>query len=440
MQAETVREAYEKVYSPESFMRFYRALADELHLLAHASRAIPISPVPLVLDARFEPVFSGLAGALWEAISDIRYRTLCADGIPRRLLPPDAGDPEPIPFDPKNSIGCIDLHLEGDQPRMIEFMVLPPGMSGIYPGMLARYADYLRGQIPGYDAPCFHAGWDRARCEEVLERQILGSGEVRRVAIIDWERHGQITYGECRYTVERLGETSGTAGLIADPREVAWDGRCIRVRDLPVDRILNRLTLLDWTRHAEEIPDYTRLLWKAPGSFVHHPYLWYLGDKNSLALLSDPEVRSSLDLAEPNRRLLSAVIPPTFRLTRFRGPGGGWDLDRLTAEVGQPSEIVLKPVSSHASKGILFGPVDMPTKKRLEATLASIDAAEYVAMRLVPAPPVHVPRGDGRVETWKCDLRIFVLNGEYVFPGGRVYLGDYTNQVPCRTFAPLFFA
>jgi hypothetical protein len=27
-----------------------------------------------------------------------------------------------------------------------------------------------------------------------------------------------------------------------------------------------------------------------------------------------------------------------------------------------------------------------------------------------------------------------------VFPGGRVYFGDYTNQVPCRGFAPLFFA
>jgi len=119
MHAGMIHEAYAKVYSPHDFMDFYHALAEEFFLLAHPSRAIPISPVPLVLDARYEKMFARLASALWETISDVRYRTLSAESIPRQLRPPDREDPEPIAFDPGNNIGCIDLHLDGGGLHMI---------------------------------------------------------------------------------------------------------------------------------------------------------------------------------------------------------------------------------------------------------------------------------------------------------------------------------
>jgi hypothetical protein len=441
MDAGYLREAYTKNYSPEAFMRFYQALAEEFFLLAHPARAIPISPVPLVLDARFQERFHQIVSVLWETIADPRYRKLSAENIPRRLTHPGPEGPEPIAFDPHSNIGCIDLHLAGDGLRMIEFMVLPPGMSSIYPGMLARYGDYLEECVPGYRASCFSPGWDRARCEDALLEHTLGGTEPDRVAIIDWEPENQITYGEFQYTLHRLREKRGITGLTADPREVEWDGSGITVRGRPVDRILNRLTLLDWSLHHREIPGYTRLLWEAPHCFAYHPYLWYLGDKHSLTLLADPEVLNALDIDEESRKNLEHWIPPTFRLSLFRRPdGSGWDTDRMVERVGPPDETVLKPVSSHASKGILFGPVDLPTVESLENALRDITPEEYVAMKLIPPPEISVPRGQGRVETWKCDLRIFVLNGQYVFPGGRVYLGDYTNQVPCRTFAPLFFA
>ena len=43
--------------------------------------------------------------------------------------------------------------------------------------------------------------------------------------------------------------------------------------------------------------------------------------------------------------------------------------------------------------------------------------------------------GGGRQDSLRAPAGV-----DYVFPGGRVYFGDYTNQVPCRGFAPLFFA
>jgi uncharacterized circularly permuted ATP-grasp superfamily protein len=115
-------------------------------------------------------------------------------------------------------------------------------------------------------------------------------------------------------------------------------------------------------------------------------------------------------------------------------------VERLLEFFGSPSEIVFKPVSSHGSKGIVFGPVDTPTRATLEEALQRIDPNDYVAMEYVSVPQTLVPRGEGRREQWRFDIRIFVLDSQYVFPGGRVYFGDYTNQVPCRGFAPLFFA
>jgi hypothetical protein len=314
-------------------------------------------------------------------------------------------------------------------------------MSGIYPGLLSRYGEYLQDRVPGYEVSCFSEGWDRARCEDAFIENLLADTEPERVAIIDWEPETQITYGEFLYTLHLLKQRRDVPGLIADPREVETEGSRIRVRGERVDRILNRLTLLDWNNRCREIPAYTRLLWEAPDCFVYHPYLWYLGDKNSLVLLTDPDTLGSLNVSEGSRALLRETIPPTFPLSLFRSPdGSGWDTDRLCQRMGAPSGTVLKPVSSHASKGILFGPTDLATREKLDRALREIEPEAYVAMKLVPPPEIIVPRGHGRLETWKYDLRIFVLNGQYVFPGGRVYLGDYTNQVPCRAFAPLFFA
>jgi hypothetical protein len=434
-------EAYLDVYSPAVFMEFYASLEEEFFLRANPSRPIPFSQVPIILDPSFEPLFAQLISLLWTTLSNPVYRELSAENIPEPLLPPSEGKSSPIHFDPDQSIGCIDLHLDGRAPRMIEFMVLPPGCVGVYPGMLDRYGAYLRRLLPDRRASCFREGWDRERCEEEMLEQIVGQAEPERVAIIDWEPQSQVTYGEFCYTLDMLWKRRGIPGVIADPREITAKQGRVLVKDDPVDRILNRLTLLDWGAHHQEIEPYTRLLWESPEVFAYHPYLWYLGDKTSLTLLSDPSTLRSMGLSDAHAQLLTDLVPQTRPLSSFCPEGdAAVDLNLLLDSFGSPSNIVFKPLSSHGSKGIIFGPIDTPTRRSLEEALRAIDPNEYAAMEYVPTPEIVVPRGGGQRETWHFDLRIFVLNGRYVFPGGRVYFGDYTNQVPCRGFAPLFFA
>ena len=440
MSTSSFYDAYLDVYSPEIFMEFYASLEEEFCLRANPSRPIPFSQVPLVLDPDFEPRFIELISLLWTTLGNRVYQELSAENIPEPLRPPSEGASPRIPFDPDHSIGCIDLHLARGALRVIEFMVLPPGCVAVYPGMLDRYGAYLRRLLPDRKPVCFREGWGRESCEETMLEQIIGRAEPERVAIIDWEPQSQVTYGEFCYTLDMLWKRRGIPGVIADPRELRTKEGKLHVKGAPVDRVLNRLTLVDWGAHHREIEPYTRLLWESPEIFAYHPYLWYLGDKASLTLLSDPATLSSMGCSPSHTEQLTALIPRTRPLSSFCRQGDtAVDLRRLLEFFGSPSSIVFKPLSSHGSKGIIFGPVDTPTERSLEEALQRIDPSEYAAMEYVPTPEIVVPRGGGERETWHFDLRIFVLNGRYVFPGGRIYFGDYTNQVPCRGFAPLFF-
>lgn len=442
-EASRLAEAYLDRYDPDGFLRFYDALSEEFHLKANPERVIPISPVPLFLDRRWEEKFAGLVRLLWKILCAEPYRRLSAQRVPRALSGPFSGcGAGTLPFEASSSIGCLDLHLEGPEPRLIEFMVLPPGMVGIYPGLLERYGERLARLVPGCRIRAFREGQDRRSCEALMAAHILkGTGRVcRRFAIVDWEPKRQITYGEFLYTADRVRSMCGLEAVIADPREIVWRNGEVLVQGTPVDRILNRLTLVDWLDRLDVLTDYTRILREAPAFFVHHPHLWYLGDKASLVMLSDDATLETLGLEQEELEALRSLVPPTVYLADFVHSGSdGLDVERLFNRLGPPAGIVLKPLSSHASKGVLYGPVDTPTADEFRRVLARIDPAQYVAMKLVAPPEIAVPRAGGDRETWKWDVRVFVLDGRFLFAGGRVYLGAFTNQTPCRAFAPLFF-
>ena len=155
MKTPSLYDAYLEAYSPDRFMEFYASLEEELFLRANPVRPIPFSQVPIILVPSFESLFVDATSLLWTALNNPIYRELSAENIPEPLRPPSRCRPQPIPFDPAHNIGCIDLHLVNGELRMIEFMVLPPGCVGVYPGMLDRYVSYLRRLLPDSKPACF---------------------------------------------------------------------------------------------------------------------------------------------------------------------------------------------------------------------------------------------------------------------------------------------
>ena len=110
--------------------------------------------------------------------------------------------------------------------------------------------------------------------------QIVGEGEPERVAIIDWEPKSQVTYGEFCYTLDMLWRRRRHPGRDRRSARIQDAGRQNPGEGHAVDRILNRLTLLDWgARHDETRALHPHLV-GIPGDLAYHPYLWSLGTKS----------------------------------------------------------------------------------------------------------------------------------------------------------------
>ena len=204
MKPPSLYDAYLDAYSPDRFMAFYASLEEELFLRANPARPIPFSQVPIMLDPSFEALFIESTSLLWTTLSNPIYRELSAENIPALLRPPSRGTPHRFPFDPAHNIGCIDLHLVNGELRMIEFMVLPPGCVGVYPGMLDRYGSYLRKLLPDGKPFCFpRDGTGNAARRSCSSRSLvrpIPSGSLSSIGI----PQSQVTYGEFCYTLDML--------------------------------------------------------------------------------------------------------------------------------------------------------------------------------------------------------------------------------------------
>jgi len=436
---------YIERFRPDRFHLFLQRLAEEFCLMAQPRRPIPVARAPVLLPRDCLEHCKKAARLLWGVLGNEAYQRRAAAHIPRQIAP-EGRRPNRIALDPGCTIGCLDFHLQGDRLKLIEMMALPPGMVGIFPGLLARYREFLEETLGSgtVDPIVFMEGWDRHRAEQRLLEHIAGKGKVDAVAIVDWEPHSQITYGEFLYSKRLIeGGGQGPRCVVADPREVALKGGRPWVGGLPVDRILNRVTMADWLLHIEEIGEYGRLLFECPEVFVYDPYLWFLADKRALVLLSDPEtLSSSMGLDLQTAAEITELVPLARMLDDFYDARtGSFDLETLGGCFGSAADIVVKPVSSHASKGILYGPCHCATEAALAERIGRMrpGPGDYIVMKRIPPPEMPYPTGRGEAEPWKFDIRIYIMDGEMVWAGGRIYLGEYTNQLPCRYFAPLFF-
>ncbi len=430
-------------FSPERCYTFLSSLATELHLLAIPSRPIPVARIPVLLEKTCVPQLVKAAQLIWRVLHNHAFQTHAAAHVPVHLLPPGVANVHHIPFDPCCNIGCIDFHIEAGSLKVIELMALPPGMVGIYPGLVARYAEFLNEYVDqGCTVVDFMEGWSRSRCEQLLVDHIVGKGASEVVAIVDWEPETQVTYGEFLYTKELVERSRpGIRCVIADPREVSVKDARPWIRGLPVGRILNRLTMVDWVAHAEEIREFSRLLWDCPSVFVYDPYRWFLADKHTLVVLSDKEALLEMGYDTVAIEEITALVPVTRMLKAFVDVRTRRvHMEKIRRYFGTPHDIVLKPVASHASKGIIYGPRAFSSDDVFIRKVLSIPAEEYVIMKRVSTPEMLYPTGEGTAELWKYDVRVFILDDTVAFVGGRIYVGDYTNQLPCRYFAPLLFA
>lgn len=238
-----------------------------------------------------------------------------------------------------------------------------------------------------------------------------------RVAIVDQRPAEQYLAPEFEL-FRQLFETNGISAVVADPAELAFDGRCLWCRGERVDLVYNRLT--DFA--LDEPPQSAlRAAYLADAVVLTpHPQMHSLyADKRNLVALGDGQWLAQIGVGERQRQLLASGIPRTEEVIAGNAEAF-WATRR---------QWFFKPAAGFGSKAAYRG--DKLTRRVFE----EIARGGYVAQALV-APSGRRLLVDGVEQDFKLDLRNYVYRGAVQLVSARVYRGQTTNfRTPGGGFA-----
>ena len=311
-----------------------------------------------------------------------------------------------------------DFHLGAQGPQLIEINTNAGG--GLLNAKLLRAQRACCSKIAGVSqdqisvesdfVAMFRKEWQLAHGEQPLER----------IAIVDEAPGGQFLAAEFEL-FRQLFEAHGISAVVADPRELSFNGEQLLCAGERIDLVYNRLT--DFSL-AEPQNDSLRRAYLADAVLITpHPRAHALyADKRNLVLLSDEKWLADVGVSVADREVLGDCIPLTQSVT----PENAADF------WGTRKQWFFKPAAGFGSKAAYRG--DKLTRR----VFGEIERGGYVAQKLVP-PSERRLLVDGQEQNLKLDLRCYVYRGEVQLVSARLYQGQTTNfRTPGGGFAAVF--
>ena len=258
--------------------------------------------------------------------------------------------------------------------------------------------------------------------EEWRLAQRGGEGRpLRRIAIVDREPAAQYLAPEFEL-FRHFFEAHGIAALIADPRELSFDGQRLSYRGDRIDLVYNRLT--DFVLHDPQHAVLRAAYLADAIVLTPHPQSHALfADKRNLVALADSDWLERIGVADDDREILAATIPQTAAVRP----------DNAEAFWRSRRQWFFKPAAGFGSKAAYRG--DKLTRRVFGEIVAH---GGYVAQEVVAAPERQVA-ADGVAEHFRIDLRNYVYQGHVQLVAARLYRGQTTNfRTPGGGFAAVF--
>lgn len=318
-------------------------------------------------------------------------RLLAAPGY-QRLAAQEPWFLEPFALRRRDLFGCVDFHLAGDELKVIEVNLNPPGRFGLHELMEAALLEVF--DTPTRARP--NAGFERAVVEAVSACAPGG-----RVAIaVNPTASSRELRPHYRY-VERCFERHGVEAKVvfADAVELGRDGRP-RWDGTPYDVVLNLLIARTWKDNPRLFARFTELYRRRPEIFFPAPFGARLGDKRLLAML-DRLGEEDFGLAAADVETLRRAALPATRLD------GCASASEVEERFGGVEQLVLKPFDDYRGNGVVV----RPTRDRLEEIFAR-RRHEYVAQGFFPPRPAPCLTADGRLGEHPFEIRVVFLDGE----------------------------
>ncbi|MEO8410961.1 MAG: hypothetical protein ABI478_10350 [Propionivibrio sp.] len=309
-----------------------------------------------------------------------------------------------------------DFHLGADGPRLIEINTNAGG--GLLGAKLMRAQRVCCTPMPTMPAEALEDQFVAMFREEW--RLTRGAVPLERIAIVDEAPASQFLAAEFEL-FRQLFESKGMVAVIADPRELSFDGKTLVCNGIAIDLVYNRMTdfsLEDTVNRPLRDAYLADAIVLTPHPHAHALY----ADKRNLIALSDAQWLAAAGVSAADRRILEAGVPTTRAVTPANA----------TEFWSSRKQWFFKPATGFGSKAAYRG--EKLTKRVFEA----ISLGGHVAQALVP-PSERRLLIDGVERDLKLDLRNFVYRGEVQMASARLYQGQTTNfRTPGGGFAAVF--
>ena len=177
-----------------------------------------------------------------------------------------------------------------------------------------------------------------------------GSSAKPQIAIVDWE--DVPTVSEFEILQERF-ERMGIPTLIADPRELEWDGRSLSAREKKIDLVYRRLLINDIVAKPAECAALVKA-YSANAVCVANNFRCKIPHvKTFFAVLTDEQNGSLFSHSE--RELIRKHIPWTRVVADAATAHYGQHIELLAFIRKERENLVLKPSDEYGGSGVTLG-------------------------------------------------------------------------------------
>ena len=394
--------------------RVWRTLEQVAPCLAHdgvlaAERAGLFSNTPVFLSGIDLAAMSRIAQAIETVARLPSYQAVVLSWAPA-IARFDPG--------PRGAFMSYDFHLTPAGPKLIEVNTNAGGafLNALLAQAQVACCPEVEALTHPYPLAQFEdAVWRMFQAEWGLQGR---SGSPAVVAIVDDAPEGQYLYPEF-LLAKAFFERRGARAVIADPKALRYSDGRLRLGDLAIDLVYNRLVDFAFDAPADSALRDAYLAGAVvvtPGPRSHA----LLANKRNLTLLSDPARLEALGVERALRDILAGL--PRSRLVIAEMA------DLLWAE---RKSLFFKPAAGHAGKAVYRG------EKVTRTVWASILAGDYVAQEYA-APSQRRVKVEGDPQVRKMDVRLYTYAGVPLLAAARLYQGQTTNfRTPGGGFAPV---
>jgi hypothetical protein len=238
-------------------------------------------------------------------------------------------------------------------------------------------------------------------------REWGGAVEQPQIAVVDWK--GVATESEFR-VLQRYFAEAGYETIVADPRDLYYDGAYLSAGDFRIDILYKRVIIHEFLERCDENHPLARAYANGRICMANSFRTKIAHKKAGFAILSDPQYAHLFSPAEIE--IFQRHIPWTRCVERGRTTFDGVEHDLVGLIEREQERFVLKPNDDYGGHGVFLGWETRPDEWRRAIALAL--ERPYVVQERSPIKRVSMPTFSDRVriEEMFVDFNPFLFHNE----------------------------